>query len=153
MFEQADSAKRLISEAPLQFTVEPPPKPRPNSSIETLDLFHTERNATHSGRQADGAQSEREFYLTADASHMDHLARMHRQKYYWGFDITRRTFVQDDLAKTVPTLALSDMQLHPSPIHQRVATRNQADIAKQTSLKDLWHQGQRDRERNFPGNV
>lgn len=153
MFEQPDSAKRLISDTPLQFTVEPSPKPRPNSSIETLDLFQTQPDVAQSTRTTDDKQSKREFYLRADASRLDHLARMHRQKYYWGFDITRRTFVQEDLAKTVPTLALSDMQLHPTPIHQRIATRNQADVAKQKSLKDLWRQGQCDRGRTFPGSV
>ena len=78
---------------------------------------------------------------------------MQRQKYYWGFNISKKEFAQEDLAFNVPVEAYSDMQATPTPVPQRVVEKKLKDVAAKKSLQELWALGQDERERRKSGNV
>lgn len=151
MYEDETSAQKLISEAPLEFEIEPIPKPQRNSSLETLDLLQPDYHGDSTDDLTPSIRRSELFTLTAGTSRTDHLGRLQRQKYYWGFEPSRKEFAHEDLVGNVPLEAYSDMQLHPKPVPQRIAAKKLEDLANTKSLKELWDEGQRERERMFPG--
>lgn len=145
IYRQAEAAQKLISDAPIQFSVGPPAKPRPNSSLETLELLQPSRGKFANARMKSDELSEREFYLTADASRADHLGHMRRQKHYWGYEVVKRTFAQEDLAQNVPLEPLSDLEMHPPTLPNRVVMTKLQDLGSQQTLRELWDRGQQER--------
>lgn len=84
----------------------------------------------------------RDFQMTADTSKADLLGRIRRHKYYWDFEVKKRSFAQEELAKRVPLEAVSDTELEPGQTPQRIVNRKMMNVANNQSLRQLWLDGQ-----------
>lgn len=112
-----------------------------------MELFQsTAEGAQQPSFDEDEPPPTREFHMTADVSKADLLGRIRRQKYYWDYEVKKRSFSQEELAKRVPVEALSDTEVEPGQIPQRVVNRKMMEVSQNQTLRQLWDEGRRPRE-------
>lgn len=107
-----------------------------------MELFQTTGDGSpRLSFDEDVSPPAREFHMTADTSKADLQGRMRRHKYYWGYEVRRRSFSQEELAKRVPFEALSDVELQPDQVPQRIVNRKMMNVAQNPTLRQLWEEG------------
>lgn len=81
----------------------------------------------------------REFRLVADLSQLHHRTYINRQPFHGPFKVKTKSLVQEDLAKTVPLIGLSDVDMWRPEVPSRVVRAAQAE--SRLSLRRVWEIG------------
>ncbi|KAI9725675.1 MAG: hypothetical protein M1828_002960 [Chrysothrix sp. TS-e1954] len=144
-----ESAAKLISATPFHFRYKPPQPVGPITSPITAPLLQMSyaedrRRDEHSATSEEvsattaPAEEEHDFYMTAELSQEDYLARFQEKQYYWGYDVQNRTFASDALRNRVPTKAMSEIPAKDMPpVPRRLVQRKLASISRRQSLRDM----------------
>lgn len=159
IYQRPEAASKLIAASPFSFTIEPPPTYGPVTNPASLGLLEgmgyqpsiAKKTVENSSISSEGASTDhistnlepklREFHLTADVSLMDHQGYIQRQPYYWGYPNNRRSFSQEDLAKSVPLEGMSVISMGGTEVPNRIVLRKLKEVAQRKTLRQLWDEG------------
>ncbi|KAL8907202.1 MAG: hypothetical protein Q9171_005954 [Xanthocarpia ochracea] len=86
-----------------------------------------------------------EFHLSVVKSSFNHQAYIERQPYYAGFNPYMKTIMAEDLKGRVPLEGFLDFNWNKGDVPLRIRLERKERNRSQTSLKELWETGKRER--------
>ncbi|OCL12234.1 hypothetical protein AOQ84DRAFT_360801 [Glonium stellatum] len=110
------------------------------SGSQSLENARNEKVA-ETGRLENSTKTLRWFHLTVDSSHTDQRGYVERQPLYTTF-VPTRSMVQEDLAKSVPHIGLSDVSVRTKSTRtpNRILSRQAQALADRKTLKQMWEE-------------
>lgn len=93
------------------------------------------------------SHTPREFQLTIERSTIQHQLYIQRQHYYGGFKLDLNSLMGEDLEGRVPVAGMADCQLDKPEVPLRVRMKTWRQQDDKWSLRSLWEEGERERER------
>jgi len=145
IFQSSEAAAKLLAESPLRFTLEDEPQRGSVTSAASFnvpELFDNSTTAKEEQKAGGFATNNpnpatQEFLLTADRSYADHEASIERHQYYWGFPPGRKSFISDDLMKSVPLEGLAYISAWAETKPNRIVKDDVAAVAWRKTLRQV----------------
>lgn len=137
--------KGAKSRYPQQITKPFTSNPTPSEASATSLPFRPSPNSNSASSEGNGDKF-REFQLTIKRSVLNHQAYIQRQYYYGGFRLDDKSIMSEDLSGRVPAKGMVDCRFDKGEMPLRVRMKRE-EGAKRASLRKVWEQGRRERER------
>lgn len=117
IFQTEEAAQRLLRRSPLRFNMsrdqidDDSVVESPDTANDSSNPFGRQQQNAASMRRPQPGSAERQIQLQINLSTMHHRDHINANPYNGPFSVDTKSVIQEDLAKRVPTLGLSDVNL------------------------------------------
>ena len=154
--EQAEQEHNPDEEYSTSISQHTKPQAQGEELTRTTNSLHAEPTLPRPQPQPFPRESTRKtiqqtYRVTADrwrGSHQDYLERSQ----FWGpFRVDKRSMIHQDLAKSVPIVGLSDINLKRKDIPIRILLKRREEVKGQKPLMQIWEEAKELREKMMDG--